>query len=334
MAQIHRTVFKDYHKIFSIQAAGFDKLALELFRYQARANPVYAEFVSALGIIPDQVEKIVDIPFLPIRFFKNREVITESVQPQKIFESSGTTGMQLSKHMVADLSIYEESFTRCFELFYGPACNYCIIGLLPSYLERNNSSLVFMTENLIIASGHADSGFYLDDQEALIKKLTVLERNGQQVWLIGVSFALLDLAEKYSMKLEHTVIVETGGMKGRREELVRPELHERLCSAFQKKHIHSEYGMTELLSQAYSKGKGIFNSPPWMKILLRDEEDPFHILSKGQGTINIIDLANVNSCSFIATDDIGLVHEDGSFEVWGRVDGSDLRGCSLLIVSP
>ncbi len=330
--QIRRKVFKDYHKIFSIQAAGFDKLALELFRYQARVNPVYAEFVSALGIIPGQVEKIADIPFLPIRFFKNREVITEAVQPQKIFESSGTKGMQPSKHLVTDLSVYEESFTRCFELFYGPAANYCIIGLLPSYLERNNSSLVYMTENLIRASGHADSGFYLNDQEALIKKLSVLERNGQPVWLIGVSFALLDLAEKFPMKLEHTVIVETGGMKGRREELVRPELHQHLCSAFQKKHIHSEYGMTELLSQSYSKGEGVFNSPPWMKILLRDDEDPFHIMSNGRGTINIIDLANVNSCSFIATDDTGIVHEGGSFEVWGRVDGSDLRGCSLLVI--
>ena len=331
MLQIPSTVFKDYHKIFSIEAAGFDELALELFRYQARVNPVYAEFVSALGIIPGQVEKPEDIPFLPIRFFKNREVISGGVRPQKIFESSGTSGMQPGKHLVADLKIYEESFTRCFEYFYGPATNYCILGLLPSYLERNNSSLVYMTENLIRASGHSDSGFYLHDQEALVKKLEALERKGEQAWLIGVSFALLDLAEKYPMKLEHTVIVETGGMKGRREELVRPELHQRLCKAFQKKHIHSEYGMTELLSQAYSKGEGVFNSPPWLKVLLRDEEDPFHILTKGRGTINIIDLANVNSCSFIATDDTGLVHEDGSFEVWGRVDGSDLRGCSLLI---
>ena len=331
MGQNHRNVYKDYHKIFSVSTESFEGLALEIFRYQARSNPVYAEFVAALGIDPEKIREITAIPFLPIRFFKTSGLIVEGAHAEKVFESSGTTGMQHSKHLVADLSLYEESFTRCFELFYGPVTNWCVIGLLPSYLERSNSSLVYMTSHLITASGHPDSGFYLDDLDRLMQKLKELEKAGQPVWLIGVSFALLDLAEKFPMKLDHTLILETGGMKGRREELIRPELHDRLMKAFHKKCIHSEYGMTELLSQSYSKGEGVFNSPPWMKILLRDAEDPFHLLEKGRGTINVIDLANIHSCSFIATDDTGSVKEDGSFELWGRVDGSDLRGCSLLI---
>ena len=325
-------LFKDHHKIFAVQPDNFDQLALEIFRYQATINPVYSAFVQALGIEAGRVARLEDIPFLPVRFFKDKEIISAELTPQQVFESSGTNGMQPSKHMVADLSIYERSFTLCFEQFFGPVNNWCVIGLLPSYLETPNSSLVYMTEKLISLSKHPDSGFYLDDQEALAKKLSALEKSQQPVWLIGVSFALLDLAEKHSMKLQYTQIIETGGMKGRREEWIRPALHARLSAAFQKEHIYSEYGMTELLSQAYSTAHGIFRPAPWMKILLRDEEDPFHILRKGRGTINVIDLANIHSCSFIAVDDSGILYEDGSFEVLGRTDGSDLRGCSLLIV--
>lgn len=327
-----------HHKVFGIKDGEFEALALEIFLFQAQHNPVYKAYILALQIDPAAVRSLTDIPFLPIRFFKTHAVRTTEFEPQAIFESSGTSGMINSKHYVKTLSLYDIGFIKTFELFYGRIDSWCIIGLLPSYLERNNSSLVHMTDRLIAMSEHPQSGFYLDEYEKLGTIISELEKKQEKTWLIGVSFALLDWAEKNPMELDHTILVETGGMKGRRKELVRAELHDKLKKAFHVPAIHSEYGMTELLSQAYSKGDGIFNCPPWMKILIRDEEDPFIVsmprfqtVTPISGTINIIDLANIWSCSFIATDDAGKLYADGSFEVMGRVDGSDLRGCSLML---
>jgi phenylacetate-coenzyme A ligase PaaK-like adenylate-forming protein len=318
-------------KIFNVTAAGFTELALEVFHFQYRKNNIYRSYVDGLGIDRRQVKDLSEIPFLPINFFKSHEVKTTSFIAQEIFVSSGTTGDATSRHFIYDISIYEESFTRGFESFYGPVNSYCIIGLLPSYLERNNSSLVYMVDKLIKRSGHQFSGFYLEDHKRLVGVLKELEEQKQKTILLGVSFALLDLAEKYPVKLKHSIIMETGGMKGRRREMIREELHEILKKAFSVPSIHSEYGMTELLSQAYSKGEGIFHTPAWMKMLVRDEEDPLTIKKVGPGILNIIDLANLFSCSFIATDDVGKINELGSFEVLGRIDNTDLRGCSLLV---
>jgi phenylacetate-coenzyme A ligase PaaK-like adenylate-forming protein len=320
------------HKVFSVTEADFNNLALEVFRFQYASNNVYHAFVNAVGCRPGGVDNIEKIPFLPVRFFKTHPVMTTNFEPEAIFESSGTTGMVNSRHLIKELSFYEESFLRGFELFYGPVSGWCILGLLPSYLERGGSSLVYMVDKLISTSQHPDSGFYLHNDEQLITVLADLERRKQKTLLIGVTFALLDLAEKINIPLQHTIIMETGGMKGRRREMIREEVHEQLKKAFSAKAIHSEYGMTELLSQAYSQGDGIFNCPPWMKILLRDDEHPFLLTQQGSGTINVIDLANIWSCSFIATDDAGRIKSDECFEVLGRVDGSDLRGCSLLTV--
>jgi phenylacetate-coenzyme A ligase PaaK-like adenylate-forming protein len=321
-----------FHKIFGSNRESFEQMALEIFRFQAGNNPVYKAFTLALKIDPSSVASISDIPFLPVRFFKTHEVRSGSFSAAAIFESSGTSGTVNSRHYVRDLALYEESFIRGFELFYGPVKDLCILGLLPSYLERNNSSLVYMVDKLIRLSAHPQSGFYLDEFDKLDKTLEELEKAGQKTILIGVTFALLDFAEKHPRSLQHTTIMETGGMKGRKKEMIREEVHAILKNAFGLHSIHSEYGMTELLSQAYSKGEGIFFCPPWMRILVRDEEDPFLVRSQGPGTINVIDLANIYSCSFIATDDAGKLNADGSFEVLGRVDGSDLRGCSLLTV--
>ena len=324
---------QENHKIFSTRDIGFEARAQEIFQFQLKNNAVYGAFVKALGTDTSRVDSITRIPFLPVRFFKSLEVKTGEFEPEAVFESSGTTGMISSRHLVKDLSLYRESFTRGFELFYGPASEYCIIGLLPSYLERENSSLVLMVDDLIRQSGHPQSGFYLNEFDKLAAVLRELESREQKTLLIGVSFALLDFAEQYPIPLKHTIIMETGGMKGRRKELIRPELHAVLKAAFSVPVIHSEYGMTELLSQAYSKGDGIYHCPPWMKILLRDDEDPLRVITSGSGVVNVIDLANIHSCSFIATDDAGKVYPDGSFEILGRVDGSDMRGCSLLVVS-
>jgi hypothetical protein len=330
------------HKIFNVNETGFDALALEMFHYQYENNSVYRNYVDALQVKPEGVERLEQIPFLPIRFFKTHSIQTSLLQPEAIFESSGTTESINSRHYVKDLSIYEESFQKTFQLFYGPVKDCCIIGLLPSYLERKNASLVYMVNKLIDWSGHSQSGFYLDEYEKLYRVLLELEQQKQKTWLIGVSFALLDFANKYTLSLQNTTIVETGGMKGRGNpegEMIRPQLHEILKKSFNKDEIHSEYGMTELLSQAYSKGDGIFQSPPRMKVMIRDDEDP--LLVKGPadisdqnavtGAINVIDLANVNSCSFIATDDVGRLYKAGNFEVLGRMDNSDLRGCSLMV---
>ncbi len=320
------------HKVFGVKEAGFEALALEIFKFQGQNNLVYKDYLQALKINPASVTSLGQIPFLPVRFFKSHAVQTSSFEPAAIFESSGTTGSISSRHLVKDLSLYEESFTRGFEFLYGPISEWCIIGLLPSYLERKGSSLVYMVDKLIQLSEHSQSGFYLNEYEQLSTLLTGLENRKQKTLLIGVTFALLDFAEQCPQPLQQTVIMETGGMKGRREEMIRPQVHELLKMAFQLPAIHSEYGMTELLSQAYSKGEGLFTCSPWMKILVRDEEDPFVVKNAGAGTINIIDLANIYSCSFIATDDVGKIHSNGSFEVLGRIDGSDLRGCSLMVV--
>ncbi len=320
------------HKVFNVDKEGFEALSLEIFHFQYKSNPVYKAYVDAL--VPDitAINAINKIPFLPVSFFKSNKVTTTDFEPETVFESSGTTGSVNSSHLVKDLSLYEESFRKGFELFYGSIKDYCIVGLLPSYLERDNSSLVYMVNKLIEQSGHPQSGFYLDEYEKLASVIIDLEKKQQKTLLIGVTFALLNFAEQFPTPLQSTTILETGGMKGRRKEMIREELHAVLQNAFKVQSIHSEYGMTELLSQAYSRGNGIFNTPPWMKILVRDEEDPLLVKQTGSGIVNIIDLVNIYSCSFIATDDAGKIYHDNSFKVLGRVDGSDMRGCSLLTV--
>lgn len=312
-------------------------MALELFQFQYSNNTVYREYTNSLRIDPETVDAITKIPFLPIQFFKNKSIKTTEFEPETIFTSSGTTATINSHHFVKDLELYKKSFTKCFELFYGPENEWCIIGLLPSYLERKNSSLITMTEELIKRSGHSLSGFYLNDHEKLYHTLLHNEILKQPTLLIGVTFALIDFTDKYSMRLSNTIVMETGGMKGRREELTREEVHTILKTKLNIKQVHSEYGMTEILSQAYSREKGLFKCPPWMKVLIRSEDDPLCIHTPAlstqrieSGIINIIDLANIYSCAFIATDDMGKLYHNGSFEVLGRCDNSDIRGCSLL----
>lgn len=320
--------------IFNISA--FEQNALEIFRMQSVHNPVYREYVERLGVLRDSVRSLDSIPFLPISFFKSHRVLAGDAQPSTWFESSGTTGSVNSRHYVPDMDLYRETFTRGFREFYGQPSDWCIIGLLPSYLERQHSSLVVMVDELVRMSRQAESGFYLYEHEKLITVLRGLEARGQKTLLIGVTFALLDLAEKFSIPLEHTVVMETGGMKGRREELTREQVHDILKRSFGIKTVHSEYGMTELLSQGYSAGEGIFHPCSTMRILLREEDDPLSVRERGahtiSGIINVIDLANLHTCSFIATEDAGKLHPDGSFEVTGRVDHSDIRGCSLMVV--
>lgn len=318
--------------ILEITPESFEKTALEVFRFQYEQNPLYQQYVKAIGKKPENIHNITEIPFLPIRFFKLNNIKTTEFEPQTIFESSGTTGSINSRHFVKDLKIYEASFIKTFAKFYGPIKDWCILGLLPSYLERDNSSLVYMVTHLIEMTGNPDSGFYLQDFGKLFSVIKNLEQSGQKTLLIGVTFALLDFATQYTQPLKYTTIMETGGMKGRREEMIREEVHTVLKNAFGLTKIHSEYGMTELLSQAYSFGDGIFHCPNWMRILIRDDEDPFQIKTTGTGVVNIIDLANIYSCSFIATDDAGRLYEDNSFEILGRIDGSDMRGCSLMVL--
>ena len=320
--------------IFSIDSSSsFLTKALDIFHHQYHTNRVYREFCNYLNVNPDDVRNLEGIPFLPIEFFKTKTILSGNENPKITFTSSGTTGSQVSRHIITDLKLYEESFSRAFELFYGDVKDYCVLALLPSYLEREGSSLIYMVDKLIEKSKHVESGFYLDDLGDLTHRLLALQNSGSKVLLIGVSFALLDLAEIKKLDLKNTVIMETGGMKGRRKEMIRNELHTLLKEAFGVKQIHSEYGMTELLSQAYSSGNGIFKCPPWMKIMTRDTEDPLSIQAHGKtGGINVIDLANVNSCSFIATQDLGKTFEDGSFEILGRFDHSDVRGCNLMVI--
>jgi len=321
-------------EIFGIEdKSTFRAMALEVFHFQAQAVAVYREYLAALGVEQDSVEEIEHIPFLPVEFFKSHQIIREDMKPELIFESSGTTLNTPARHHVADITLYRESFTRGFSKFYGTPDELCILALLPSYLERKGSSLVHMMDHLISRSKHPQSGFYLDKLEELTGILKERNTDGQPTLLLGVSFALLDLAEKFPVNLNDNItLMETGGMKGRRKEMVRRELHETLGAAFGVKDVHSEYGMTELLSQAYSSGAGIFSCPPWMDILVRDPNDPLSQQEAGSpGGINVIDLANLNSCSFLATGDLGLRNSDGSFEILGRFDHSDIRGCNLLV---
>ncbi len=321
-------------KIFEIEDEGvFLSYALKIFQFQAINNPVYKEYLQHLNVHPEKIKDIEKIPFLPIQFFKSHPIISGPEKPQIIFTSSGTSGEDTSKHMITDMDIYEKSFLNGFRHFYGNPSDYYLLALLPSYLEREGSSLIYMSKKLIEETRNEHSGFYLNDFDNLTKKLKYLiQKDDRKIILLGVSFALLDLAEKAALDLHKVIIMETGGMKGRKKEMIRKELHYILCEKLNVQTIHSEYGMTELLSQAYSKGKGIFRTPPWMKILIRDPYDPFRVLEKGKsGGINVIDLANLNSCSFIETQDLGKITGQNQFEVLGRFDNSDIRGCNLLL---
>lgn len=322
--------FSSVNNIFSVDAGSFTGRCLDVFRFQYDHNKVYRQWCDAVGCRPAGVKAVEQVPFLPISFFKSHAVVTTEFNADMVFESSGTTQTNSSKHYIKDAALYRQSFLQTFRMFYGDPADHCILALLPSYLEKGNSSLVFMVDELIRQSKHPASGFYLYEHEQLANRLTELEQKGVTTVLFGVTYALLDFAEAFPVKLEHTTIIETGGMKGRKKEMTRPEVHAILKKQFGLKEIHSEYSMTELLSQAYAKQEGRFHTPPWMKILLRNEDDPLEVSRQGRGVINIIDLANVYSCAFIATDDAGVLQEDGSFEVMGRVDNSDIRGCSLL----
>ncbi|RXF71193.1 acyl transferase [Arcticibacter tournemirensis] len=324
----------DFSKpLFSIQSdSDFNQLAIETFQFQAAKNQVYSRFVEALRIDRDKVNEVSRIPFLPVEFFKSHAVKSGEYEPQIIFSSSGTTGMIQSRHLVKEIGLYEESFLNGFNFFYGDISQYTILALLPSYLEREGSSLIYMVDELIKRSGQALSGYFLHNHQDLYTTLQKLQAEKQKVILIGVTYALLDFIEKYEIHFPDLIVMETGGMKGKRKEIIRSELHEMLCGGFGIASVHSEYGMTELLSQAYSKGDGVFQCPPWMKVLSRDVNDPLSYLEYGRtGGINIIDLANRYSCSFISTQDLGKVHPDGSFEIAGRFDNSDIRGCNLLV---
>lgn len=319
--------------LHNINAAGFDNIALDLFRYQYHNNELYRAFTDALHVVPDTVDSIENIPFLPISFFKTHRVASGQWQDAAlIFESSGTTGTDTSKHYVHDAALYREALLQGFRKFYGEPQQYVVLALLPSYLERGNSSLVHMASVLMQESGQPESGFYLNEQDKLSDMLQELEYKGQAVLLLGVTFALLDFAEKYPQRLQHTIVMETGGMKGRREELTCAEVHERLKKGLGLVNIHSEYGMTELLSQAYARKNGLFEPIDTMKVLIRDINDPLDVNTYGSGGINIIDLANVHSCAFIATEDLGNIADNGKFEVLGRMDRAMLRGCSLMII--
>lgn len=324
----------DAGTIFSIGSKKeFEKITLKVFRHQYDNNIVYRNFCDLLGRNKENVKAVSEIPFLPIQFFKTHDVVSSTNAVQETFTSSGTTGTATSRHLVTDLQYYEQSFRQAFSRFYGNIEDYAVLALLPSYLEREGSSLIYMVDDLIKGSNNPDSGFYLNNYDALISKLEHLDRAGQNVLLIGVTYALLDLTEKKDFSLQNTIIMETGGMKGRRREMIREELHEILCRGFGVAKIHSEYGMTELLSQAYSLGDGIFECPPWMDILIRDTEDALSLIGFGKtGGINVIDLANYNSCSFIATQDLGKKYPNQSFEVLGRFDNSDIRGCNLMVL--
>jgi len=320
-------------QIFEITTSEtFNKLALKIFHLQYENNSIYQQYVKSLGIKVSNISSITEIPFLPIEFFKSHEVISHNKPSEIVFTSSGTTGMSTSQHFVTKLSLYENSFSKSLSLFYGEPEEYVFLALLPSYLERDGSSLVYMAEKLIQKSKHKKSGFYLDDYDGLQKTLMKLKSDNKKTILLGVTYALLDMAENFAINFPELIVMETGGMKGRRKEMVREDLHAVLTKGFGVKYIHSEYGMTELLSQAYSNGNGIFNCPPWMEVKVRDINDPFTYVKNGKtGGLNIIDLANMYSCSFIETKDLGKKHADNSFEVLGRFDNSDVRGCNLLL---
>lgn len=324
----------DPQDIFTISShKQFEKIALKVFRFQYENNKVYHEFCDFLNTDIQKVKSLEQIPFLPIQFFKSHDVVSNTDAIQETFTSSGTTGMITSKHLITDVSLYEQSYRNAFSEFYGNIEDYAVLALLPSYLERSGSSLIYMVKDLIELSNNEHSGFYLHNYEELIAKLLELDNARQNILLIGVTYALLDLVEKQKFNLKNTIIMETGGMKGKRKEMIREELHEILCNGFGVHSIHSEYGMTELLSQAYSLGNGIFECPAWIQILIRDTEDALTYVDYGKtGGVNVIDLANINSCSFIATQDLGKKYPNNSFEVLGRFDNSDIRGCNLMVL--
>ena len=319
--------------IFSIQNdEQFTQLALEIFRHQAANCAVYAEYILHLKINIDEVKDVTQIPFLPISFFKTHSVLSSKNPIEIAFRSSGTTGMIQSSHQVTNVKLYEQSYLQAFHQFYGAIEEYCFLALLPSYQQRAGSSLIYMVNDLIEKSKNPQSGYFLYNHDELFETLKDLKAKNQKTVLIGVTYALLDFIEQYEINFPNLIVMETGGMKGKRKEMVREELHEQLTKGFGIKAIHSEYGMTELLSQAYSLGAGIFNCPNWMQVLIRDTNDPLSLIPQGRtGGINVIDLANVNSCSFIATQDLGKIYLDGSFEVLGRFDNADIRGCNLLV---
>ena len=322
-----------FERIFSIDNENtFNNVCLEVFDIQKNNCAVYAKYLAALDKKHSQPRHYTEIPFLPIQFFKSQDVVSSSQKPQIIFSSSGTTGMLSSKHIVTDLAYYERSFRECFFEFYGAPTDIAVLALLPNYLERTGSSLIYMVDDLIKQSKQEESGYFLYNHEDLYQRLVSLQNKGTKTLLIGVTYALLDFCEHYTVDFPELIVMETGGMKGKRKELIREELHKTLCDGFGVASIHSEYGMTELLSQAYSYGKGLFKTPKWMKALCRDTNDPLSLIPYGRtGALNIIDLANFNSCSFIATDDLGKNSENGTFEVIGRFDQSDIRGCNLLV---
>ena len=321
-------------EIFQISSKKeFEKMALKVFRHQYDHNFVYNQFCNLLNKNKSNVKSLTEIPFLPIQFFKSHQVLSSSAPVQQTFTSSGTTGMITSQHLITDTSWYEESYRKAFAQFYGSIEDYAVLALLPSYLDRQGSSLIYMVKDLIDSSNHPESDFYLNNYTELATKLIELDKSGQNVLLIGVTYALLDLIEIQKFELKNTIIMETGGMKGKRKEMIREELHQQLCYGFGVSRIHSEYGMTELLSQAYSLGEGVFECPNWMYILIRDTEDALtYIETSKTGGINVIDLANYNSCSFIATQDLGKKYPNNSFEVLGRFDNSDIRGCNLMVL--
>ena len=324
---------KDFKaRLFSTTPDQFEAKAIALFHYQYQAVDIYRDFVDQLRINPDNVRQLIDIPFLPVTFFKSH-AITDAADslPACYFESSTTTGLIPSRHYVKDPSLYRKSLVKGFEHFYGSLSQYVILGLLPHYLERPHSSLIFMVKEWMQVSQHQENGFYLNNMDALFHTLQNLEARQQPTILLGVTYALLDFAEQYPMPLQHTILMETGGMKGRRKEMIREEVHSQLQQAFQVHCVHAEYGMAELLSQAYARCAGRFACPPWMRMLVRDSYDPLDVSSAGQGALNIIDLANIHSCAFLATEDVGRVYADGTFEVLGRLDASEWRGCNLLV---
>jgi polyhydroxyalkanoate synthesis regulator protein len=316
--------------IFQVTNENFENLALSIFKLQFEQIEVYQEYCKIMGKSPDSVQSLSDIPFLPIDIFKTHDVISKSAIPELIFESSATTGQTTSKHQIIDVSIYEISFLKTFKMFYGAPDEYIFLALLPSYLERNNSSLVYMTDRLIKESKNTQSGFFMNNFEELNNQIQLSKNSEKKIFLIGVTYALLDFSEQYPQDLSNATVMETGGMKGRRKEMVRDEIHTFLKNKLKVEKVHSEYGMTELLSQAYSKGDGIFSCPPWMKVFIRDSYDPTQFSETGSGGINVIDLANINSCSFIATGDLGRKTNKDSFEVLGRLQDAEVRGCNLM----
>jgi phenylacetate-coenzyme A ligase PaaK-like adenylate-forming protein len=329
-----KLTFRD-SEIFERAEKAFAKTALDVYAYQYANCETYRRFSDALKLNPENVKSVDDIPFLPVEFFKTQKIYCSKEEPEVIFTSSGTTGTQTSSHYVRNIHVYEESFLKGFERAYGKPEEFIFLFLLPSYLERDGSSLVYMAEELRRRSFDPDSGYYLNNYSELVAKLKSLQANpgNKKVLLLGVTYALLDLAELCPQNLSNITIMETGGMKGKRKEITRDELHSTLKNAFQISNVHSEYGMTELLSQAYSKGYGVFTCPPWMKIIIRETNDPLSLAPPEKtGGVNIIDLANLHSCSFISTSDLGKVYADGSFEILGRFDFSDTRGCNLLYV--